>query len=86
MEGGLCRAVSETGQTNFDEIWVTDSTLNEGTNSQVMSELGQRGGSSYVVMHERHKTCNGWYLGKVMLVSSIVGFLVLYSENVLGLQ
>ena len=24
-----------TGRTNFDELWVTDSTLNEGTNSLV---------------------------------------------------
>ena len=30
------RLYQKTGQIYFDELWVTDSTLNECTNSQVM--------------------------------------------------
>ena len=29
-----------------------------------------------------HKTCNGWYLGLVALVSSIVRLLIVYSLNI----
>ena len=35
---------------------------------------------------KRHKTCNGWYLGMVALISSILDLLILYSKNVLGLS
>ena len=35
-------------------------------------------------MNGRHKTRNGWYLGLVELISSIVGLLILYSKNVLS--
>ena len=36
--------------------------------------------------HERrHKTRNGWYLGMVTPTSSILGLLILYSKNVVGL-
>ena len=29
-----------TGRTNFDELWLTDSTLNEGTDSLVNMRIG----------------------------------------------
>ena len=32
----------------------------------------------------RHKTRNGWYLGMVVPISSILGLLILYSKNVVG--
>ena len=35
------RLYQKTGWTNFDELRVTDSTLNEGINSRVTSELGK---------------------------------------------
>ena len=31
-----------------------------------------------------HKTSNGWYLGMVAPISSILGLLILYSKNVVG--
>ena len=35
----LCiKLYQKSGRTNFDEFWDTVSTLNEGTNSLVMSE------------------------------------------------
>ena len=34
---------------------------------------------------EHHKTCNGWYSGMVAPIYSIVGILILYSKNILGL-
>ena len=30
MEGGFIRLYQKTGVTDFDELWVTDSELNEG--------------------------------------------------------
>ena len=35
--------------------------------------------------NKRHKTCNGWYSGMMAPIYSIVGILILYSKNVLGL-
>ena len=35
-------------------------------------------------MNRRHLTCNGWYSGLVMPISTIVGLLILYSYNVLS--
>ena len=52
MIGGLYKAVSEEySWTNFDKLRVTDSTLNEGTNSLVTSK--SRGGKDGFVMHCR---------------------------------
>ena len=41
------------GWLNFDELQVNDSTLNEGTNTRVMSELDRKG---WFIMH--HTTGN----------------------------
>ena len=35
VDGGIYQ---KSGGTNFDELWDTVSTLNEGINSRVMSE------------------------------------------------
>ena len=35
----LIRLYQKNGGTDFDELWDTVSTFNEGTNSLVMSEL-----------------------------------------------
>ena len=50
----------KTGLSDFDELRVTDSTLNEGTNSLI----NERKGAGLMVrralsQHERHKTRNG---------------------------
>ena len=37
------RLHQKTGWTNFDELWVTDSTLNEGNNSLETSKLDPNG-------------------------------------------
>ena len=40
----------------------------------------------HMLLHnKRHKTCNGWYSGMMAPIYSIVGILILYSKNVLGL-
>ena len=57
LEGGLYQ---KTGWSDFDELWVTDSTLNEGTNSLI----NERKGAGQMVrralsQNERHKTRNG---------------------------
>ncbi len=54
------RLYQKTGWSDFDELWVTDSTLNEGTNSLIK----ERKGAGQMVRHalsqnERHKTRNG---------------------------
>ena len=36
----IIRLYQKTGRTNFDELWVTDSTLNEGTNCVVDELIG----------------------------------------------
>ena len=61
---------------NFGLLIMILRTLNKGTNSRVMSELGVRG---WLVaqMNATDKTCNGWYLRMVAPISSIVGILVL---------
>ena len=60
LEGGLIRLYQKTGWSDFDELWVTDSTLNEGTNSLI----NERKGAGQMVrralsQNERHKTRNG---------------------------
>ena len=56
LKGGLYQ---KTGWANFDELQVTNSTLNEGINSRVLSELGQE---RWFVRHchtnKHHKTRN----------------------------
>ena len=58
------RLYQRTGRTNFDELWVTDSTLNEGL------LVNMRIGAGRMVRHallynQCHKTRNGWYSGMV---------------------
>ena len=52
-----------------------------------MGESGEKGwfvGRAWA--HEwRHKNRNGWYLGMVVPTPSILGLLILYSKNVVGL-
>ena len=80
------RLYHKTGRTEFDELQVTDSTLNEGTNS-LLNELIGAGRMVYrgLSHNEHHKTRNGSYSGMVVPIYSIVGILILYSKNVLGL-
>ena len=40
LKGGLYKAVSEDGWFDFDELQVTNSTLNESTNSLVNERIG----------------------------------------------
>ena len=54
------RLYQKTGWSDFDELRVTDSTLNEGTNSLI----NERKGAGQMVrralsQNERHKTHNG---------------------------
>ena len=54
------RLYQKTGCSDFDELRVTDSTLNEGTNSLI----NERKGAGLMVrralsQNERHKTRNG---------------------------
>ena len=59
MEGGLYKAVSEDWR-DFDKLQVTDSTLNEGTNSLVNELIGVGKVVCHVLSHnEHHKTRNG---------------------------
>ena len=82
--GVIYKAISETGWVNFDELRVTESTSNEGTNSLV--NRGRKDGLLCVIAQQaRHKTRNGWYSGMVAPIYFIVGVLILYSKNVLGL-
>ena len=71
---------------DFSELRAIDSLHNEGTNTLVMGGLGWKG---WFVkrgrMNERHSTHIGWYLQMVAPISTIVGLLILYSKNVLGL-
>ena len=45
MKGGLYKAVTEDWLNRFDELRVTDSTLNEGTLARATSESGRRNDS-----------------------------------------
>ena len=77
MKGGFYK----TGGADSDELWVTDSTLNEGTNSLINKQIraGRMVRRALSMLHnEHHKTHNGWYLGMVMSIYSIVGILILY--------
>ena len=68
----------KTGWTNFNELWVTDSTLNEGTISLVTSKLGCK--RWFIVCHCTASAIKlamtGTYLGMVAPISSIVGMYI----------
>ena len=58
------RLYQKTDWSDFDELRVTDSTLNEGTNSENNSLINERKGAGQMVrralsQNERHKTRNG---------------------------
>ena len=60
MKRGLCKAVSEDCWTDSDELHVTDSTLNEGTNSLINEQI--RAGRMVchaLLQNKRHKIHNG---------------------------
>ena len=38
MKGVLCKTASEDCWTDFNELWVTDSKLNDGTTALVKSK------------------------------------------------
>ena len=60
--------------------------LIQSSTMKVLSEQTNRAGrDDSSCDHERHKICNGWYLEMVVPISSILGLLILYSENVVGL-
>ena len=49
-----------TGWSDFDELWVTDSTLNKGTNSLINKQKGvEQMVRRALSQNERHKTRNG---------------------------
>ena len=54
------RLYQRTGRTNFDELWVTDSILNECTISLVNMRIGVgRMVCRALLYNEYHKTRNG---------------------------
>ena len=62
-----------------------DSSNNEGTNCLVNGRIGRERMVRHAQSHNgRHKSRNGWYLGMVVPISSILGLLILYSKNVVG--
>ena len=66
--------------TNVDELQVNNSSHTKGTICLVNGGMGAKG----IVFERgrtngRHKTRNGWYLGLVVPISSIVELLILYS-------
>ena len=77
MKGGLYQ---KTGWSDFDKLQVTDCTL--ATNKRIRAGKMVHRALSH---NEHHKTCNGWYSGMVAPIYSIVGILILYNKNVLGL-
>ena len=75
------RCIQKTGIYDFDKLWVNDSGHNEGTiylvngwiNAKGMVfEHGAQMGTLKLAIAE-------WYSGLVVLISSIVGLLILYS-------
>ena len=59
------RLYQRTGRTNFNEFWVTDSTLNECTISLVSMRIGAGRMVRHALSYKCHKTRNGWYSGMV---------------------
>ena len=61
-------------------LQANDSLYIEGTICLVNELIGAKGMVFRAWVHERcHKTRNGWYLGLVGPISSIVSLLILYS-------
>ena len=60
------RLYQRTGRTNFNELWVTNSTLNEGTNSLVNMQIGVGRMVRHMLSYnECHKARNCWCSGMV---------------------
>ena len=79
------RPYQKNGWTNFYQLQDIDSSNNEGTNSLVNGQTGWERMVHHAQSHNgRHKAHNGWYLGMVVPISSILGLLVLYSKNVVS--
>ena len=53
------RLYQKTGWSDFDELWVTDSTLNEGINSLINEQKGGQMVRHALLQNEHHKTHNG---------------------------
>ena len=54
------RLYQKTGGTDFDELWVTDSELNEGTSSLVNQLIGAGRMVHHALLHnEGYKTHSG---------------------------
>ena len=64
----------KTGPTNFDELWIIDSSNNEGTNSRVTGKKQERMVHRTWAHEGRHKTCNGWYLEMVAPIPSNLSY------------
>ena len=65
---------------DIKRLQVNDSSYIEGTICLVGGWVGAGGMVFRAWAHERcHGARNGWYLGLVELISSIVGLLILYS-------
>ena len=86
MKGGLYNAVSEDWLGQLMNLRVTDSTLNEGTNSLVTSKSGWE---RWFIMccHTMSliKNLQWLVLRNGGTFSSIIDILILYSKNILGL-
>ena len=64
---------------DIKRLQVNDSSYIEGTICLVNEWIGAKGMVFRAWAHERrHKTRNGWYLGLVGPIFSIVGLLILY--------
>ena len=73
----LFRLYQKIGGIDFDEFWVTDSEVNEGTNCLVNELIGVGRIVRCALSHnEGHKTRNGWYSGMAVPIYSIVGILI----------
>ena len=65
---------------DIKRLQVNDSSYIEGTICLVNERIGAKGMVFRAWAHERcHKIRNGWYLGLVDPISSIVSLLILYS-------
>ena len=74
------RHIRKTGAMDIKRLQVTDSSYIEGAICLVNERIGVKEIVFQAWAHKhRHKTRNGWYLGLVARISSIVGLLVLYS-------
>ena len=80
MVGSTLGHLHKAGENNWDKLWDNDSGHNEGTiclvNSEWVAEewFFERGRTNWC-----HLTRIGWCSGLVVLISSIVGLLILYS-------